>query len=206
MRWLIRRLLAKNPRERFAHTADLAADLRIIREFLAEATSARGATPARSAPAAMAARARPRWRWSPPPRSCSAARSDRRIARRASSGSRRSPPTPAIRASPAWSPDGKTIAYEAEVNGVVQIFTRDAGSPMRTQVTTVGLRLLRAVLVGRRRHIYYHSLARDSDALWRVSPAGGAPQVVIEGATRSAISPDGKTLVFLREESAVDRT
>ena len=37
VRWLIRRLLAKNPRERFAHTADLAADLRIIREFLGEA-------------------------------------------------------------------------------------------------------------------------------------------------------------------------
>ena len=34
----MRRLLAKNPRERFAHTADLAADLRTIRELLAEAT------------------------------------------------------------------------------------------------------------------------------------------------------------------------
>ncbi len=41
VRWLIRRLLAKNPRERFAHTADLATDLRTIREFLAEATSLR---------------------------------------------------------------------------------------------------------------------------------------------------------------------
>src|SRR4051812_8767516 len=39
LRWLIRRLLAKNPRQRFAHTADLAADLRTIREYLSEATS-----------------------------------------------------------------------------------------------------------------------------------------------------------------------
>src|SRR5204863_4717120 len=38
LRWLIRRLLAKNPRQRFAHTADLAADLRSIREYLSEAT------------------------------------------------------------------------------------------------------------------------------------------------------------------------
>ena len=38
LRWLIRRLLAKNPRQRFAHTADLAADLRTIREHLSEAT------------------------------------------------------------------------------------------------------------------------------------------------------------------------
>jgi serine/threonine protein kinase len=48
VRWLIRRLAAKNPRERFAHSADLAADLRTFREFLAEATSAitTGTTPA----------------------------------------------------------------------------------------------------------------------------------------------------------------
>ena len=39
VRWLIRRLLAKNPRQRFAHTADLAADLRTIRDYLSEATT-----------------------------------------------------------------------------------------------------------------------------------------------------------------------
>ena len=42
VRWLIRRLLAKNPRQRYAHTADLAADLRTIRENLSEATSVSG--------------------------------------------------------------------------------------------------------------------------------------------------------------------
>jgi hypothetical protein len=36
---------------------------------------------------------------------------------------------------PAWSPDGKQIAYEAEVDGVVQVFTRQVGSAGRTQVT-----------------------------------------------------------------------
>ena len=50
LRWMIRRLLAKVPRDRFAHTADLAADLRTIRENLAEATSASGVTPAIAPP------------------------------------------------------------------------------------------------------------------------------------------------------------
>ena len=40
LRLLLRRLLAKNPRERFAHTADLAAELRTTRELLTEATTA----------------------------------------------------------------------------------------------------------------------------------------------------------------------
>src|SRR6185436_7365441 len=43
VRWLIRRLLSKNPRQRFASTSDLAADLRTIRDYLSEATSS-GAT------------------------------------------------------------------------------------------------------------------------------------------------------------------
>jgi Tol biopolymer transport system component len=52
-------------------------------------------------------------------------------------------------------------------------------------------------------YIYYHSLARDRDALWRVSLAGGVPEMIVEGATESAMSPDGRTLVVLREESTV---
>jgi TolB protein len=49
-------------------------------------------------------------------------------------------------------------------------------------------------------YIYYHSLARDSDALWRVSPVGGNPEMLIEGATTSTISPDGKTVFYLLDE------
>jgi hypothetical protein len=39
LRWLLRRLLAKQPRQRYASTADLAADLRTLREHLSEAAS-----------------------------------------------------------------------------------------------------------------------------------------------------------------------
>jgi Tol biopolymer transport system component len=49
-------------------------------------------------------------------------------------------------------------------------------------------------------YIYYHSSAREADALFRVSPVGGNPEVKIEGSSRSAISPDGRTVFFLRDD------
>jgi TolB protein len=74
---------------------------------------------------------------------------------------------------------------------------------MRTQLTNSAYDCSSPIWSPDRSHIYYHSLARDKNALWRVSPAGGAPELLIEGATQSAISPDGRTLAVLREESTV---
>ena len=136
LRWLIRRLLAKKPRERYAHTADLATDLRNIREFLFEAASAVTVVPPVE---------RPGWRRRLVPGTVAVAvlagvglvgralgtgeagvGFDRFIPLATDTGYQRAP---------AWSPDGKQIAYEAEVNGVVQIFTRTIDSGMRTRIT-----------------------------------------------------------------------
>jgi serine/threonine protein kinase len=199
LRSLLRRLLAKNPRERYAHTADLAADLRTIRQFPGEASTA-------AQPAAAQ-------------RSNRLLRSTLAAAIVATAftlggilGSRESVRfdqfTPfatdaGYQGSPAFSPDGRTIAYEAEINGVVQIVTRAVGSPMRTQVTSSSFDCHGPMWSPDGTQLYYHSLAKDRDALWRVSLAGGVPQMIVEGATRSALSPDGGTLVVLREESTV---
>jgi Tol biopolymer transport system component len=203
VRWMLRRLLAKSPRERYAHTADLATDLRIIRDHLAEATTSALAAPAIA----------PRRRW---PLAAALAAFVIAIAFIAGRALGTGPPGPTFerfrplatdagyQAAPAWSPDGKTIVYEAALNGVVQIFTRSLSSPMRTQVTNSLFDCYSPYWSADGNLIYYHSVARDRDALWRVSPAGGAAQVVMEGATQSTMSPDGKTLVALRKESTVD--
>jgi len=200
VRWLIRRLLAKNPRQRYAHTADLAADLRTIRENLSEATSASGVT----APVIVA---RPRWQlaaaattllavtalivsWAIGPAG-GGARFDKFTPFAADSG---------YQSAPSWSPDGKEIAYEAEVNGVVQILTRKLGSAVSTQITSSAFDCFNPMWANDG-FIYYHALARTRDALWRISPVGGRPELVLEGASRSALSGDGKKLFFLRDEA-----
>ena len=45
---------------------------------------------------------------------------------------------PGYQMSPAWSPNGKTIAYVAEVDGILQVFTKAVDSPLRNEVTHRG--------------------------------------------------------------------
>jgi Tol biopolymer transport system component len=101
---------------------------------------------------------------------------------------------------PAWSPDGAQIAYEADVDGVIQIFTRTLGSARREPATRSRFDCYLSTWA-EDGYIYYHTRARDKDALWRVSPVGGQPEMLIPNASESAISKDGKTVFFLRDES-----
>jgi serine/threonine protein kinase len=105
---------------------------------------------------------------------------------------------------PAWSPDGQTIAYAAEVNDTLQIFTRRLSSPVSAQLTHTPYDAKHPFWSPDGKRIYYVSLAQDRESIWSVSAAGGTPQIVMENASRGALSPDGRTLAFLRDDQGAD--
>ena len=111
---------------------------------------------------------------------------------------------PGYQGFPAWSPDGQTIAYAANVNDTLQIFARRLSSPIPAQITQAPFDCRYPFWSPDGKRIYYVSLARDRDGIWSVSAAGGTPQVVIENASRGAITPDGGTIAFLRDEQPAD--
>src|SRR6266508_2604406 len=204
VRWVIERCLAKDARQRYDASTDLARELRTLRDRLAEFTSStevvplvpRGQKRATLAIAAVAANAAigalaflangsvdaglERYRFTP-------------FATEAG-----------YQASPAWSPDGKTLAYVADVAGVLQVFSRPVGSSMRQQVTHARFHCADPFWSPDGTRLYYISLARDRDGLWSVSDAGGDAELVMEDVNRATLSPDGKTLAFFRDESDGD--
>ena len=204
-RWIVERCLAKDPNERYAVTADLYRDLRTLRDRLGEVSArdvpqSTGGRTGRLRRAVIAAAAvavaiaalvaginRPEPADSP---------AEPRFAPLATG--------PGYEGLPAWSPDGQTIAYAAAINDTLQIFTRRLSSATPAQVTQAPYDCKHPFWSPDGKRIYYVSLARDRESLWSIGAAGGTPQVVIENASRGAISPDGRTLAFLRDEEGAD--
>jgi Tol biopolymer transport system component len=206
--WIIERCLAKNPTERYGATADLHRDLRNLRDRLADALAKE-----RRLPAAGAGRSR-LWRLAIPLAAVVAAAGVVLLY-----GAAAAPAHPfdesqlryvpfateaGYEGLPAWSPDGQTIAYAADVNGVLQIFTRTLSSADAAQVTYGSYDCKYPFWSPDGKRLYYISLARTRDGIWSVGAAGGSPQVVLEDAIRGALSPDGRTLVFLRDEARAE--
>jgi serine/threonine protein kinase len=98
---------------------------------------------------------------------------------------------------PSWSPDGKSIAYLREVNGTRQIFARSLDLSVPTQVTSSPVQRDSPFWSPDGRRIFH--LAQGD--LWSVSAAGGEPQLILEDVAAATISPDGRTLAFLRGAS-----
>jgi len=193
VRWIIERCLEKDPARRYASTADLHNDLRTLREHLAELSL--------SDPGVAPATAPSRQLWAPILVAIAAS-----LAAGYWIGRRVAPPRPSIQLTPlsteadqaqypAWSPDGRTIAYVANAGDGREIFTRGLESP--TPVTlTKGCRGCSAPFWSQdASEVYFF---QSEDELWVVGSAGGQPRRVEERTFGAAMSPDGRTLVLAR--------
>ena len=203
LRWIIERCLAKDPAERYGVTGDLHRDLRTLRDRLGDVVSreTQATAPSRSVAwrralavgtllGAVAAVATLLSLPADPPQVDVSALQFSPLATDAG-----------YEGLPAWSPDGQTIAYVAEVDGLLQVFTRRLSLPTSAaQVTRAPYDCKYPFWSRDGKRIYYTTLAADRESIWSVGAASGAPQVAIENAIRGAMAPDGRTLAFLRDE------
>jgi Tol biopolymer transport system component len=201
LRWVIARLLAKDPAERYESTRDLHRELRQIRERLSELTGVSGV----EAAATTAALGRPRRAWLPWAMLAGGLAAGVAVALGITPVRSSTPDlagyafTPIAREAapetmPTWSPDGQTMAYLQTVNGIPQVFTRGVGSPEAAQITQSAHAANNPRWSADGRSIYFGS----NGSLWAVGSTGGAPERVIENVTGYALHPDGRTIVFVR--------
>ncbi|HEY7391639.1 MAG TPA: protein kinase [Bryobacteraceae bacterium] len=195
LRWVIERLLAKDPGERYDSTRDLYRELRQLRERLSQTASS-------GAEAAVASKPMPRRvpafaaiglaglvlggalvAWVTPPQPDLAAYRFTPIAREG-----------AMEQNPRWSPDGKSIAYSVSVHGIHQIFTKTIGAPEAAQLTRSTESAEWPFWSPDESVIYYTTRS----GLWAVGASGGTPELLLEGVTAAAIHPDGKTFAYIR--------
>jgi eukaryotic-like serine/threonine-protein kinase len=205
LRWVIERLLAKEPAERYDSTRDLYRELKQIRERYSEATSAQQIPVAETGPAPVPGK-KPRVLWgiglaaaglvaglavaallTHPAQADLSAYKFTPISREE-----------ATEMYPAWSPDGKSIAYNAIIRGVLQVFTKAVGSPDAAQLTHATNDCAGPFWSPDGTAIYYGYRG----GLWAVGASGGTPELVKDNAEAATLHPDGKTLVFRRGSKA----
>jgi Tol biopolymer transport system component len=92
---------------------------------------------------------------------------------------------------PAWSPDGRILAYSQESGGYYQIFTRrvDQGAASAARLTSLDADCLRPFWHPSGDRLYF----RARNALWSVGAAGGQPEPIVPDVLAAAIAPDGRT-------------
>ena len=100
-----------------------------------------------------------------------------------------------------WSADGQNVAYLGEKNGVLQVFTRGLGASTSAQITHSLRDCKEPFWSADGRRVFYVSLAGESEGLWSVGAAGGAPELMLHNVSAAALSRDGRTLFLLREET-----
>jgi Tol biopolymer transport system component/predicted Ser/Thr protein kinase len=201
LRWLVERCLAKEAKERYASTEDLARELRSLREHLSEVgTSEEVAVPsavrrpvrvalAILAAAVVAALAIGLFLGKRLFRSATSVPSFQQLTfRRGTVEEAR------------FAPDGQTIVYSAAWEGnPAELFSTRSGA-IESRPLGIARASMRAISsTGEMAFIFGSVPAALAGTLARAPLAGGAPREVLENVEWAEWSPDGKTLAIVRE-------
>jgi len=211
LRWTIERCLAKDPKERYASTEDLARDLRTLRERVSEVVSSASTAAAERVDVA--------------PRFGRLALAGVALAaslvgavvtwRVLGSGTHLVPAFQRLTfrrgniGSAAFAPDGQTVVYSASWEGnPSQLFTTRLGA---RESRSLGLQQARLLAISSSGEMALQMDARNlagpvfAGTLARVPLAGGEPRRVLENVAEAAWSPDGKELAIVRDVGTKNR-
>jgi Tol biopolymer transport system component/predicted Ser/Thr protein kinase len=204
VRWIVERLLAKDPEERYASTKDLARDLKSVRDHLSE-TSASGGLEA-------AEPARPRRRgWALPAAVALAAGIAAGFLLHGLTNARTGADLELKQltyargaiVSARFAPDAQTIVYAAAWEGLpLDVFTTRADSSESRSLGLAGASVLAIsssgeLAISLNRHFLFGF--EPVGTLARVPLAGGAPREILENVEDADWSPDGKSLAVAHQ-------
>jgi len=204
VRWIVERLLAKDPEERYASTKDLARDLKSVRDHLSETSASAGLEAAEPA--------RPRRRgWALPAAVALAAGLAAGFLLHGLTNARAGSDLELKRltyargaiVSARFAPDAQTIVYTAAWEGrPLDVFTTRADSQESRSLGLAGASVLAIsssgeLAVSLNRHFMFGFEAVGT--LARVPLAGGAPREILENVEDADWSPDGKTLAVAHQ-------
>lgn len=104
---------------------------------------------------------------------------------------------------PAISPDGKSVAFVADVDGSLQIWVRLLAGGTPLQITHDAAKHLYPRWSRDSASILYYTPSDEPQqpgTLWQISALGGSPRRVVSSITNGDISYDNKRICFLRFE------